>query len=235
MVRLWSSALGLSSVLGFGSLARQRSLRRLRPLSSEAQSFINGVNSEYESLHSAFESQFWGTKMGLSSKHAPLSGAPRDYSVDELTRTKQAMEGFLGDESKLQEARRLLASGDASESEAKTLRLMTRAFECYIMESASSRALRAEATAIEGRLEAARNAMSLGATIGGAFVEMSSVSLRSRMRVDSDEAARKACYAGLRSIGDFVVDNGFPELVKTRNTGPQPLGRVLQCHFNSCS
>ena len=40
-----------------------------------AQRFIDGVNAEYERLHTAFEAQFWGMKMGLTSAHAPLSGA----------------------------------------------------------------------------------------------------------------------------------------------------------------
>ena len=32
--------------------------------------------------------------------------------------------------------------------------------------------------------------------------------LRSKMRVDDDEAMRKACFDGLRKIGDFVLDSG---------------------------
>ncbi len=39
----------------------------------------------------------------------------------------------------------------------------------------------------------------------GAFHKASSVQLRNKMRTDDDEAARKACYEGLRSIGPFVA------------------------------
>ena len=42
---------------------------------ADAQLFIDGVNVEYENLHRAFEAQFWGTKMALSSKHARTAGA----------------------------------------------------------------------------------------------------------------------------------------------------------------
>ena len=53
---------------------------------------------------------------------------------------------------------------------------------------------------------------------------MSSVGLRSRMRVDSDEASRRACWEGLRSIGDFVLGHGFVDLVKARNAMAKELG-----------
>lgn len=39
----------------------------------------------------------------------------------------------------------------------------------------------------------------------GAFHKASSVQLRNKMRTDDDEAARRACYDGLRSIGPFVA------------------------------
>ena len=189
-----------------------------------AQRFIDGVNAEYERLHTAFEAQFWGTKMGLTSAHAPLSGAaPGEYSVGELTKTKRAMEAFLGDGERVAEARRLLGA-DVSPATAKTVRLLERAFCCYCMTSATAGARRAEATDIEGALEAARNGMTLGATIDGAFVELSSVGLRSRMRVDGDEAARRGCYEGLASIGSFVVKNGFVDLVRKRNAMAKDLG-----------
>ena len=44
------------------------------------------------------------------------------------------------------------------------------------------------------------------------------------MRVDADEAGRKACWEGLRAIPPFVTGNGFLELVKTRNRMAKALG-----------
>ena len=94
----------------------------------------------------------------------------------------------------------------------------------YTVESEEAKALRSEATKIEGNLEAARNILSLGATIDGEFEEMSSVGLRNKIRVDPDEKVRKACYEGLTKIGDFVTENGFVELVKVRNKMAKALG-----------
>ena len=174
-----------------------------------AASFINSVNTDYEALHKSFEEQFWGTKMALSDER---------FSVPELTRTKGEMEAFLADEQKLKTTREHLANtSELSEAEQKTLALFERTFQCYIMESAEAKELRATATRIEGALEAARNKMRLGATIDGSFVELSSVGLRSRMRVDPREEVRRACWDGLRTIGDFVLANGFVELVRARN------------------
>jgi len=95
---------------------------------------------------------------------------------------------------------------------------------CITVESEEAKKLRAEATKIEGQLEAARNHLSLGATINGKFEEMSSVGLRNKVRVDPDEEVRKACYEGLTKIGDFVTSNGFVELVKVRNRMAKQLG-----------
>ena len=180
-----------------------------------AASFINSVNTEYEALHKSFEEQFWGTKMALSDER---------YSVPELTRTKGEMEAFLADEQKLKMTREHLAKGELSEAEQKTLALFERTFQCYIMESAEAKELRATGTQIEGALEDARNKMRLGATIDGSFAELSSVGLRSKMRVDPREEVRRACWDGMRSIGDFVLSNGFVELVRARNQMAKALG-----------
>ena len=148
------------------------------------------------------------------------------YSVAELGRTKGEMEAFLADEEKLQTARELLKKEGLSADEQKTLEMLARTFGCYIMESDEAIKLRGEATAIEGTLEDARNKMTLGATIDGSFAEMSSVGLRNKMRTAPDEGVRKACFEGLRTIGDFVTANGFVELVTARNKMAKALGYV---------
>jgi cytoskeletal protein CcmA (bactofilin family) len=184
---------------------------------TDVSTFIDSVNSSYEQLHREFEMQFWGTKMALSGPQ---------YSTDELTRTKGEMEAFLADEGKLSQARELLKVVPKDSMEAKTLKMLERTFGCYIMESEEAKTLRAEATKIEGGLEAARNNLILGATIDGKFEEMSSVGLRNKVRVDPDEAIRKACYEGLTKIGDFVTENGFVELIKVRNRMAKKLGFI---------
>jgi hypothetical protein len=57
--------------------------------------------------------------------------------------------------------------------EEKTLKMLERTFGCYIMESEEAKQLRGEATKIERQLEAARDHLTIGATINGKFEEMS--------------------------------------------------------------
>jgi len=198
----------------------------------ETQEFIDSINSKYEERHREFEMQFWGTKMALAGEQ---------YSVDKLTETKGAMEGFLGDEEKLNRTRKLLRDkeGTLTEEQDKVLKMFERVFGCYIMESHTAREMRAQATQIEGTLEGNRNTLKLGATIPNkqldahahadanakdVFVEMSSVGLRNTIRVDPDEAVRKACFQGLGMVGDYALDNGFLQLISARNKMARELG-----------
>ena len=78
---------------------------------------------------------------------------------------------------------------------------------------------------LESQLEMARNKMKLGYTVEGAeYQEASSVGLRNLMRTAEDEAVRKAAYEGLRSIGPFVLEHGFVDIIKLRNQGAKALG-----------
>jgi oligoendopeptidase F len=97
------------------------------------------------------------------------------------------------------------------------------------MESPKARELRLAATEIENSLGESRNSLALGISITNdrgesIFEEMSSVALRSRMRVDGNEDVRRSCWNGLRGIGEFALSNGFVELVKHRNAMARELG-----------
>ena len=221
-------ALCTSSGLAFAGVGGSRRAMKLlqrvprgggaRHSSATAQDFINDVNSEYEALHKSFEHQFWGTKMALASDA---------YSTDELLRTKVKMEEFLASEDKLASTRELLGEEELTEAQRTTLRLFERTFGCYIMESSEARALRGEATALEGKLEQARNDLALGTVdpeTGALVEEMSSVGLRNTMRVAEEESDRRSCYTGLLAIPKFVVENGFVELVACRNKMAKELG-----------
>jgi oligoendopeptidase F len=182
------------------------------------QTFINTVNDGYERVHLDFEDQFWGTKMALKDAR---------FTTDALTETKGKMEQFLMQPEKLEETRRWIKSGLANEEQKRVLKIFERTFSCYIMESDEAKALREEVTKKESELEAQRNTMKLGADLPGeGFKEISSVGLRNRMRTDTDEFVRKACYEGVSSIGPFICTNGFCDIVKMRNRMAKKLGYV---------
>ena len=182
---------------------------------TEIARFIDARNAEYETLHLAYEEQFWGTKMGLKKG---------DFSDELLASTKLAMESWLASPAHLAETRRLLASGAATPSQARVLTVFERSFACYQMESEEA-ALREEVTKMEGEPRA-RGGMKLGVTDSatGAFEGLSSVGLRNAMKTSPDAARREACYAQLASIGPRVCEAGFVEIVKKRNAMAVALG-----------
>ena len=76
-------------------------------------------------------------------------------------------------------------------------------------------------------MEVKRNRMRLGRTLeDGTFEALSSVGLRNLMSTNKDEAVRKCAYEGLRTIGPFVCENGFVEIIKLRNELAKALGFV---------
>ena len=89
--------------------------------------------------------------------------------------------------------------------------------------------IRNETSQIEAELGEKRNFMNLGYSVvkdsKEEFVEASSVELRNLMRTSDDVDIRKAAYEGLRSIGPFVCENGFCEIVKNRNRLAKSLGK----------
>ena len=78
--------------------------------------------------------------------------------------------------------------------------------------------LRERLNTLEAELQAARNGMAMGYTNPetGAFVPASPVQLRNLMRTHPNEAVRKACYAGLRTVGPAVAP-AFCDIIKLRN------------------
>lgn len=186
---------------------------------AEASEFVDKFNADYETRHLAFEEQFWGTKMNLSDAR---------FSAEELTRTKTAMESLLQDNTVLQKAQDLRSqlSAAADESLTKTLDIIIRTCQCYQMNDEAA-AIRRETSQLESSLEMARNAMKLGYYLDNkTFVDASSVKLRNLLRTAEDESVRRAAYEGLRSIGPFVLSNGFVEIIKLRNRLAKSLGFV---------
>mmetsp|Transcript_76511 Transcript_76511/g.234172 ORF Transcript_76511/g.234172 Transcript_76511/m.234172 type:complete len:647 (-) Transcript_76511:63-2003(-) len=201
-------------------LAAEHEAKRQKVGHKDAQleAFIERTNVAYEAVHVAFERQFWGTKMGLAG----------EYSPELLTSTKASMEAFLASKDLLKETRAWMAKEVGDEDQRKTLAIFEKTILCYVMESEQAKQIREQTTALESKLEQARNGLKLGfkdPEKGGAFVELSSVGIRNRMRTSANEAVRKACYEeGLAPIGAFLVASGFPEIVRQRNRCAKALG-----------
>lgn len=194
---------------------------------TNAQAFVNEYNEAYAKAHQLFEEQFWGTKMALKD-----SGT---YSVELLSKTKADMENLLSDPKVLENAQKHRDAISITENDSnlcKTLDIIIKTCICYDMSSnPEAKSIREQTVKLESELGSARNNMKLGLykSVEGndekIFEEMSSVGLRNIIRTSSDEKIRLAAYEGLRSIGPFVCDNGFVEIVKLRNKLARALGK----------
>ncbi|KAJ3377243.1 Muskelin 1, intracellular mediator containing kelch motif, partial [Entophlyctis sp. JEL0112] len=114
--------------------------------------FIADFNAAYEKKHKAFEDNFWATKMNL-----------KGCSSDELTRTKNELDAFLGDENALSMVQELLRLPDLNDEDKKTLRIFERTFKCYIITDPEGVKMRQELNHLEAKLAENRRAMKLAA------------------------------------------------------------------------
>jgi oligoendopeptidase F len=187
-----------------------------------AQAFVNRFNEDYAVKHHAFEEQFWGTKMALADRPQV------QFNADNLSSTKKDMEDLLGDPHILTQARDYRAGleADAPNDLKKTLDIIIRTCQCNELQP-EAKSVREETSKIESNLELNRNTMTLGYTNEkGQFQSASSVALANLMSTSTDESIRKSAYEGLRSIGTFVCDHGFLEIIKLRNKMAKSLGFV---------
>jgi hypothetical protein len=149
------------------------------------------------------------------------------FTAENLSRTKTEMENLLSNPETLEKAyafRSALGSSSSSELLRNVLDCIIKTCQCHTMPP-EAKWIREETAALESKLEMARNGMLLGYTDkDGTFVEASSVAMRNKMSTDADESTRKAMFDGLCTIGPFVLDNGFLEIIKLRNKLAKTLG-----------
>ena len=171
------------------------------------QAFIDRQNEDYSKFHLDFENNFWSTKMNL-----------KGCSTDALTRARNVYEGFLNNKGALKQTREHIAGGQATEDQLKTLKIIEKTYECYMMENEEAARIKQETVKTEVELDTRRSAMKLGYTdpSTGEFKDASVSALLNLQATVKDEAVRKAVHAGLRSIGPFVVED-YCKIVKMRN------------------
>lgn len=183
---------------------------------SALSQYIDSLNSEFVKLHTAKEDSFWESKMGLTSDPAASQAATATAEI--------AVNAFAQDASKLVKLRELMNAASMTDAEQIAAKGWERFFVANVIESEAARALSAEIVELEGKLLVERGAMNLGYTDPktGEFKRATTNDLSNVKRVEADEATRKAAYEGLKSIGPFVLEHGYLEIVRKRNE----LGRL---------
>jgi oligoendopeptidase F len=173
--------------------------------------YLEDLNERYLELHHHKESAFWETRMGLADRQ------------DELGAADVALREFIGDSERLAELRRLREEGGTGE-ENVVLDGWILMFERNQVEDPEARAMLRGIVEKEGSLQKARGEMKLGYEGAEGFVAASSVALSNAVRTNPDASIRRAAFAGLRSIEDFALANGWIDIVKQRNHFARKLG-----------
>lgn len=187
--------------------------------SSQLASFIDQLNHDFLTLHKKKEDLFWETKMGL--------GADAAESQTKFSKAEIEAQQFNQNAETLRQLKQIAgaSNGSTSDDDRQALNGWINFFTANAIDDEHAKILATEIIEMEGELAMARGGMDLGYIDPSTqeAVSASSNVLANMMKVEKDEAMRKAGYDGLRSIEPFVLDKGFLAIVKKRNE----LGRAL--------
>lgn len=184
-----------------------------------ATAFLNQLNQRYLSIHRTKEDRFWDTYMGIKV----------DY--DGLSQSETELNQFLSDSSQISDVEQhLLLANDIQDSDeqAKTvtgLQGWLATFKAHSIESAEGKALKADLIAFETELFDKKQNHSLYFTDdSGNKVEGSLPTLASNVRASDNESVRKSSHQAFLDLEQWLLQNGFIELIKRRNQFAKTLG-----------
>lgn len=181
-------------------------------MSSIARNYLNRLNADYLQVHRRKEDLFWSTYMGTSDDQAGFTAA------------EQAYKAFCADPARLSVLREMLAQAEEAELR-RGLGGWIAFFECNVIEDPQAAALMDELVAAEAELFARRKGLRLtlldeqGRQVPGSLPAASTA-----LAASSDEAVRQSALAMFHTLEQWVVGNGFLEVVALRNRFARAMG-----------
>lgn len=175
---------------------------------NEIRAFFDGLNHDYLAVHKRKEELFWSTYMAVSDDHASFAEAEKAYKA------------FVSDPRKLAAAREKISELDGGgEGELlEGLRGWKAFFEASAIEGANGQADMARIIALEAALFEKRQKLKLRhIDEKGEEADATLGSLLMNEAANPDEAARESSLRALRGLEEWVLANGFLEIVKARN------------------
>ena len=173
------------------------------------QTLFDTLNSEYLQVHKAKEDLFWDTYMAISDDHAGFAKA------------EEAYKNFISDPVRLRQVRDALdalQTGTAPDALVRGLQGWKALFECNIVDTDAARALMGSIIAQESALFGKRRELVMHHTNEAGQREEATLSMLStNLGTNPDAAARQSSHDALMGLEQWVLDNGFLEIVKTRN------------------
>jgi oligoendopeptidase F len=175
-----------------------------------ARQLFAALNRDYLAVHKAKEDLFWDTYMAISDDHAGFAKA------------EDAYKNFTSSPAKLAEVRAALAqlSADDADTQALTHGLTgwLALFESNIIDSDAARDLMSQLIVMEAELFAKkRDYVQTHINDKGERVEATQGSLATNMSTNPSEEARKSSFDAMAGLENWVLENGFLEIVKQRN------------------
>ena len=179
---------------------------------SIARNYLNQLNADYLQVHRRKEDLFWSTYMGTSDDQAGFTAA------------EQAYKAFCANPARLPELREMLARAEEADLK-RGLGGWIAFFECNVIENPAAAALMDELVAAEAALFARRRELKLGLLDEqGLQVAGSLPAASTSLAASPNEAVRQSALAMFHTLEQWVVDNGFLEVVAIRNRFARAMG-----------
>lgn len=181
-------------------------------MSSIARNYFNQLNADYLQVHRRKEDLFWSTYMGTSDDQAGFTTA------------EQAYKAFCANPARLPELREMLVQADEDDLK-RGLQGWIAFFECNVIEDPAASALMDELVAAEAELFARRKGLKLtlldeqGQQVAGSLPAAST-----SLAASPNEAVRQSALAMFHTLEQWVVGNGFLEVVAIRNRFARAMG-----------
>ncbi|SHO55507.1 M3 family metallopeptidase [Vibrio quintilis] len=184
-----------------------------------ATSYLYELNQQYLSLHRTKEDFFWKTYMGTSDDHQGSAEAQTKWTE------------FLSQAAKIPEIKQQISAAesitdpDEKRSTTTGLKGWLTMFEAHALESEKAQKLKKELIDFEAELfEKKQNHTMTYRNEAGELTEGSLPLLASVIRTSDNEQVRQSAHQALMDLEQWLLNNGFPELVKLRNQFARALG-----------
>ena len=187
----------------------------------QTQDYFNALNRDYLAVHQTKEDLFWQNYMAIGGEGV----------AERFEQAEQAYKRFIANPARPGEIRRHIAlleqepAGEARDALLHGLRGWARFFDCNVIEDARAQSLMDEIVTAENDLYARRKTFQLThLNDQGERVPATLGELLTNQANNVDETRRRSSQQALRELEQWLLNNGFPNLVRLRNRFARQLG-----------
>ncbi|MBN3093547.1 peptidase M3 [Pectobacterium brasiliense] len=183
--------------------------------------YFNALNRDYLAVHQAKEELFWQLYMGTGN----------DDVSEHFSAAESAYKRFISQPQRLAELRTHLATLENSPRDEQQQALSHglqgwyRFFDCNVIEDPQAQALMDEIITAESALYAKRKSYEMThLDAKGERVSASLGELLTNQTTNDTEVYRQSSQQALRDLEQWLLQNGFPELISLRNRFARQMG-----------